>query len=60
MGKVDNVPSDVNTTVKSLTRTDSETIQVELIRKKSFTHHVMYECMKLYDLKRVLMSCSDI
>lgn len=50
----------MNTTVKSLTRTDSETIQVELIRKKSFTHHVMYECMKLYDLKRVLMSCSDI
>ena len=47
-GNVVNVPSDVNTTVKSLPRTlsDSETIQVKLKRKASFKHHVMYESIR--------------
>lgn len=47
-GNVVNVPSDVNTTVKSLPRTlsESETIQVKLKRKTSFKHHVLYEAIR--------------
>lgn len=47
-GNVVNVPSDVNTTVKSLPRTlsESETIQVKLKRKTNIKHHVLYEAIR--------------
>lgn len=47
-GNVVNVPSDVNTTVKSLPRTlaETETIQVKLKRKLSYKHHVLYEAIR--------------
>ncbi|XP_061196745.1 uncharacterized protein LOC133205019 [Saccostrea echinata] len=47
-GNVVNVPSDVNSTVKCLPRTlsESETVQVKLKRKISFKNHVLHEAIR--------------
>lgn len=64
-GNMVNVPADVNNTVKNLPRTlnDSETIQVQLKRKKEYQHYVACSSIrpnKCLDAVRWLITHSQI